>query len=280
MSKIKINKIKHVFCDMDGTLLNSEKKITQENIDMIKRLQERGIKFHIATGRPLQSVTDHHEKINFNSPFFLVNGAFVYNVNHNEAMLEFPIQPKIAKKLFVFLVKNEIPFLIYEPKYLLVNNPNNSKYIENSVVQVVDNKNLIFINKAFKFNENEHIVLKFLVMDLEISNNKLELLHEEINKYSDIYTVKSQYNLIDIMRVNVSKGNSIAQVCEKNNINLDYCVALGDASNDIEMLRLVKYSVAMGNATEQVKTIAKYETKSNNDSGVAHFFKNMVDWNL
>ena len=66
-----------------------------------------------------------------------------------------------------------------------------------------------------------------------------------------------------------NKGNALRILCEKLGISPDEVMAMGDAENDLEMLRFVGYSVAMGNASDEVKSVARYETDTNDRHGVA-----------
>ena len=73
----------------------------------------------------------------------------------------------------------------------------------------------------------------------------------------------------DITMSNVSKGNAVKILCEKLNIPFDKTMAVGDADNDIEMLKSVNIKVAMENASENLKKVANVITASNEDDGVS-----------
>ena len=75
---------------------------------------------------------------------------------------------------------------------------------------------------------------------------------------------------LDIVSENVTKAEATKHLLKKLNIDKSQAVAIGDGSNDLEMLSAVGFPVAMGNADKEVKEIAKFITKSNDEAGVAH----------
>ena len=75
-----------IVSDMDGTLLNSKGKLSDENINAIKYFVNNGGKFTLATGRMLPSVKRHVNKINVNLPVIIYNGVKVYDCNNDEVI--------------------------------------------------------------------------------------------------------------------------------------------------------------------------------------------------
>ena len=80
--------IKHIFCDLDGTLYHDG--ISKEDIKAIEDIESKGVKFHIATGRALKQASKMIEnKLNLNGYYICQNGAFVYDKNKNIVLKEF-----------------------------------------------------------------------------------------------------------------------------------------------------------------------------------------------
>ena len=92
-------------------------------------------------------------------------------------------------------------------------------------------------------------------------------------KYS---VVRSQPYLFEVLPKGVNKASGLARLCQDLGISLDQVMAIGDAANDLEMLDEVGHPVAMGNASDVVKALARYQTKSNQEDGVAHAIRQYV----
>lgn len=78
------------------------------------------------------------------------------------------------------------------------------------------------------------------------------------------------------MTKDVSKGNAIIALCEKLDIDIAQVIAFGDSSNDISMLEVVGYAVAMDNANDAVKAVADEITLSNIDNGIPHTLQKII----
>ncbi|MFS1192878.1 HAD-IIB family hydrolase, partial [Enterococcus lactis] len=89
-------------------------------------------------------------------------------------------------------------------------------------------------------------------------------------------TVKSTPFYYEIMNKNASKGNALAKLADHLGLNKDEVMAIGDNENDLSMIDYAGIGVAMGNATENVKTIADVHTTSNDEDGVAQIIEKMV----
>ena len=82
---------------------------------------------------------------------------------------------------------------------------------------------------------------------------------------------------IEILSPLADKGRALGKLCEQLGTTLDRCIAMGDSENDLEMLRAVGMPVAMGNANDEVKSIAKYITATNAEDGVAKAIYHLLD---
>ena len=83
-------------------------------------------------------------------------------------------------------------------------------------------------------------------------------------------TVRSQDYIFEVMPQGATKASGLKHLAEKLEIAPNQIMALGDAANDLEMLQFVGQSVAMGNASDDIKALCKYVTLTNDEAGVAH----------
>ena len=92
----------------------------------------------------------------------------------------------------------------------------------------------------------------------------------------DIDVTTSKPFFLEFMAKDVSKGNAIKALCKKENINLEEVVVFGDSLNDQSMFDVAGYSVAMGNASEELKESADVVTLDNNSEGIPHMLKKLI----
>jgi Cof subfamily protein (haloacid dehalogenase superfamily) len=115
---------------------------------------------------------------------------------------------------------------------------------------------------------------------------KVALFHEESSErfiYPFVKHIEKRFKVkvsanhwVDISENKANKGHAIALIQEAYNITPEETMAFGDYNNDIEMLKLAKFSFAMENAHHDVKTIANFETKSNDENGVEYILNQTI----
>ena len=121
---------------------------------------------------------------------------------------------------------------------------------------------------------DKEIIKMMFIDEPEILDAAIAKIPQE---FYDKYTiVKSTPFYLEILNKTASKGNAITHLAEKMGLSLDQTMAIGDAENDRAMLEAVGNPVVMENGTPELKQIAKYITKSNEESGVAHAIREWV----
>lgn len=262
--------------DLDGTLLDDQKKISQKNLEYLRQLDKRGHLVVIATGRPLSWVNDYYQELNLKSPIVCFNGSLIKerpNSAYPSVYRYFPkkiifeIWNKIKEYAENILLQNEKklyqlkedPFLSYYPwvkKFL-----KDYEIITGDIYQTLNSDPLtILIRLKGNYDKN-------LIMNL-ISGLKLDIgvrFWEEA-PYMEIY-----YN-------NISKYSAIIEVAKRYGILQENIIALGDSSNDIEMMKYAGISIAMINGNNEIKKIASRISKyDNNHDGVYYALKEILN---
>ncbi|MBC2855515.1 HAD family phosphatase [Cetobacterium sp. 2A] len=262
-------KIKAVALDLDGTLLSSDKTISLENLEVLEELEKRGILIFISTGRPYISAKKIADEIGLKSVIITYNGAKVINPITGEVLYEQVLEEKYVKKLIEFSREFGIHLNLYQNEEWFVENDSNEETIAYKKLT-----KLTPIKKDFDTFE-----LYTMTKTLFIGENHiLKELEKKIKNFAgeNVHVTFSQSRFLEILNKNVNKGAALLAVLEKKNIKPEECMAFGDASNDLEMLKVVGYGVAMGNATDEVKAETSYITDSNDDNGVANFIKKNI----
>lgn len=258
---------KAVFLDLDGTLLNDTKEISEENKNAIKYAQSKGGIVCICSGRQKDAVKVYKEMAGCDRYIICSNGTQIYDCENDEELFSCTLEEDICNTLAKFIIENDFYIRIetsycryvnskdYFIKYeiILDNNEELFKLIkENKILQItIGAKKEEDIKKAIEF-----------VNSLNRKDIKIENVFPP-----DYYATKAWS--ANIINVNASKGNAINGLCKFLKIDIQDTIAMGDDTNDLSMINAVGLGVAMGNAGEDVKQIAKEITKTNMENGVA-----------
>lgn len=277
MWRLKMNDIKLIAIDMDGTLLNSKNQLTKRTYEAISQAQDKGVKVVIATGRVLKSALHYSQELNLNSYVSACNGAIVVD-DKNTPILEKPICLNDMEKIMelghnlgiYFHFYNEDTFFTKTVVQEVIDyyTPTTKKFKSQSIgIKVYD--------KIQEILSQENLsVYKFLFIDN--NKDKLNLLRDKLKVINGIDLSSSWNNNIEVMARGASKGSSIEYLCNELGINRHQVMAIGDNENDLSMIRFAGFGVAMDNGEDIVKKASKYITASNEEDGVAKVIEKFV----
>lgn len=263
---------KAIFLDLDGTLLDDSKKISEENKEAIKYVKEKGVQVFLCSGRQQNLVKDYKNEINASDYIICCNGAEIYDCNLKQELFSSNLPEDIVYNLYDYANSRNYLTRIDTQFGRFINN---MRYFISKEVEIESDVNkFISENKVLQFTigtETEEEIDK--VIEYVKSLNRTDIKIE--NKYlakAKTYTVWA----INIINVNTSKGNAINGLCKFLKINLEDVIGMGDDHNDISMMKTVGCGIAMGNAVPVLKEYAKEVTLTNNESGVAKILKSKI----
>lgn len=279
---------KMIILDLDGTLLNDYKEISDENIKYIKKAyEEKGIITVIATGRPLGYVKELSKLYNncFANYIIACNGAIIENANTKEYIhkVSFTNQ-EVLNIRNIFLEENGDYMMLYTDERAITE-ARNKKGLENSGISANQKKSKVenieeMIEKNLKLIKllcligGEKTVLENIIKRIEVLK---EIEHSTICNY--VYKTKDKVfksKYIDIMKKGCSKKNAISILAEKLKIKQEEIIVMGDGGNDLSMFEGAGLKIAMLNAEPCLKEKADYITDSNNNSGVARAIQKFI----
>lgn len=275
---------KMLVTDLDGTLLDDDKKIPEINIEAIERLhQDFGIIPVIATARPLEVARyiANQGGDAFGGYIIATNGAILMDIQKEECLIDQSFSPEQIRALIDVCKANGLEYECMTTKCEVAD----ARY---SYRRVIDP---MYDNMGVPFNYQED--LEDYMMHLEDSiplfavNGTEEELDEALSKLTQIPGLQisgrctrttpgvdeqGQIETIcyhDIMREGVTKATAIEKLADYLGIEKREIIAIGDGGNDIEMLQEAGLKIAMKNASESLKEIADVVTsKDNNHGGV------------
>ncbi|MEK4843773.1 MULTISPECIES: Cof-type HAD-IIB family hydrolase [Staphylococcus] len=269
--------------DMDGTLLNAAHEISEENIQAIKYAQSQGITVVIATGRAFYEANGPINQTDLKVPYICLNGAEVRDESFN-IMSTSNLNRELINRITVELNKENIFYQVYTNLGIYTENPLRDleiyidiaqragqeadvEKIKSGIQKRIDNGTLKVVENYDKIQDTPgEIVMKILAFDSDLE--KIDRVSETLAKSESLAISSSSRGNIEITHSDAQKGIALNTIAERLNIDMENVMAIGDNMNDVSMLERVGYSVAMENAAPEVKAIAKYETDSNEQSGV------------
>lgn len=277
--------IKLIASDMDGTLLNSNHKIPQNNIELIKFAKKNGIEFVVATGRAYYEALPSLNNENIKCDVISFNGGIIYDKNGNIINIT-PMKLKDLYYTIEILKSLDISYQLYTKNTIYTNS------IETDITAYIDlirangeepneqhlrqeAKNRLALghitevdNIELYLNQEDNPAIKVI----GISNDLEKLKHatELLSGNDNISVTSSGANNVEIMDKKATKGEALKIVADVHDINLKNAIAIGDNLNDQAMLDIVEYSIAMKNGNKELQKTAKFITeKTNSEGGVA-----------
>jgi Cof subfamily protein (haloacid dehalogenase superfamily) len=242
--------------DLDGTLLNKQKKISKHTLSYLRSLQSHHT-IVLATGRPYRSFIKYYQQLGLTTPMVCYNGAFVTN----------PTDPTFVTKAFSFpqaIVKAILKDI-------------GSAAIDNIMCET--NKDIWLLKEeknlaSFFWHENMNIIYGSLNDTLKEDPMTMIIKVKARNKQADervFQAVKKHKGLnvrfwgttkfCEIYFAHISKGSSLLEILKSYQISKKHFISFGDAENDKEMLNFATHGFVMKNADPHIKTYGKYVTK-------------------
>lgn len=264
---------KIIALDMDGTLLNDEKVITQRTKDALIKAREKGVKVVLASGRPVDGLKKYLKELNLVSDEEYVlsfNGSLVQKVKSEEVLYEIGLTGKDLHYLYDISQNLGVNIHAFSTTKGLIT-PNISKYTE-----VEANLNGIDINVCDfnEISEDEHIVKVMFIDDEKIIDKVIKELPNEVEERYKV--VRSAPYFLEEINKESGKATGLAALAKYLNVSKDNIIAVGDAGNDLDMIQYAGLGVAMGNADESVKQVADYITADNNNDGIAEVIEKFI----
>lgn len=269
---------KLVVSDMDGTLLNTKNKISENNKKALKELLDKNIHVAIATGRIYTSARVYAKYLDIVTPIIACNGAIVRNLEDDKIIYESHIAREDCLKVVDIAKKYNLYFQFYTADTFYTEKLSQSSlnYSEwNKTLKEEERINIQVIKDGYKHikDSDEEIYKMQMISD---DRNLLSQARKELEQIDSLEICKSWHNNIEIMNEGVSKGNAIKYLAKSLGIKQEEIVCFGDNENDISMIKYAGLGVAMENAEPFVKESADYITSTNDEDGVSEAIRKFV----
>ena len=283
-------KYKLIALDMDGTLLNDDKEVSENNLKAINYAISKGVKVAICSGRIPSTLKYYADIIAKGEPMICCDGGCIVDGKGKT----------IWERL---MTSEECEEIINIARSIKISDENSSDSDEGMYYHLYDGS--IIVSERFEYNTKkfynffhklpkeyrveirlitdgikyvnkpERKVRKFVIMDREIS--RIDVAREKIEQTNRYEIVKSEFDNINISPKGVCKGSGLMKLAEYYGFSIDECIAIGNDENDKTMIEAAGIGAVVNNSNEKLKEISNYVSpEDNNNDGVAEIIYKFV----
>ena len=263
---------KHMIAlDLDGTLLTDDKIISERTKQVLFRAKEEGHILVISTGRPHRASINYYHELGLDTPMVNFNGALIHHPqNRNWDALHTPMPIRTAHKIIdacYDLRVNNILAEVLDDVYI---DSFDSKLI-GFFDEIEDEAPFVIGNLKQKLEEDPTSILVYPEEEqVQQLRSHLDDYHAEVIEHRKW---GAPWNVIEIIKKGMNKAVGLHKIAHYFDIPEDRIIAFGDEDNDLEMIDYAGVGVAMGNAIDDLKSIAKHVTATNEEDGIGSFLE-------
>lgn len=252
-----------VVCDVDGTLVDKEKKLTDATVAAVVRLTDAGVGFTIISARPMSGMMSIAERLALDVPMGAFNGGLVFR-RDGSITEHHTIPPEVARGVFAAAAGAAVDRWVFA----------DDRWHASTDVGVHVGRERLSSNQAPVIRDDFDDLLDradkitFVSDDAALLASLADQAKARFGAHATI--VQSQTYYLDVTARRANKGDGIVALAAAIGAPLAKTVAIGDQANDLAMFARAGRSIAMGNATDAVKAAAADVTTANDHDGVAH----------
>jgi hypothetical protein len=251
-----------VVSDLDGTLLTPEKQITPRSKQAVDDVLAAGIRFTVISSRPLRGMRWIVEELNLHEPFAAFNGAAIVSPDWQLLFANY-IEPRIAGIVIAAAIEaGASPWVYTDADWFVLPGPPVHVELESRAVRFRPT-----LVESFEPLLDRVIKVQAVSDDPAAIARSEAMIHARAQ--GQVSATRSQTYYYDVTPAGGDKGSGVARLCTQLEIPLAETTTIGDMENDIPMLIRAGFSIAMGQASSEVKSAAKAVTGSNAEEGFA-----------
>ena len=265
-------KYKLFVADMDGTLLNDHKELSAKDIQTIKKLQDAGIKFAVATGRHDSMIKSYLKHLDLRVPVISCNGAVVREPFSDQIFLAEKLPKELSLQIIDICKEKGAGFHIYGYQSIFGEKLNHKMLYYHNLNKTLpsdEQTKLVVVSdcKDIVINEPEPLY-KFLILSDE-SRDLLDII-EHLSETGGLTVTRSMPLLCDVMKGGITKAYALQKLSESLGIKRIEIAAIGDQLNDIDLIEYAGLGIAVANAEDALKQKADIVTNAtNNENAVS-----------
>lgn len=290
------NRIKVIASDLDGTLLNSEHKISTGDRMALEQAVKNGIRFIVSTGRSYLDAKKVLKNCTFDMDYVVASGSEVHDKDGRllkkvymdqsnfpeiyEVINKYPVAVRFCSNTGDYMIGTEDEvknYMIQEFRQFFKNQTEEEMLDNPEFRHRMDNLHCIdHVNELRTGNVGVYKIFIF-----SYDKGMLAKLNRELSRFHNIVSASSFPTNIELTHVEAQKGIALEEYITSLGYKMNEVMVLGDSLNDYSMMsRKFGATVAMANAMDEIKEVAKYQTKSNDENGVAYAVNLMMSGRL
>lgn len=273
-----MSKIKLVAMDLDNTLLDSDKQISKHTEEVLKEAIRQGVYIVPATGRIFKAIPEFLRNIEGVRYALCCNGATVYDQYKDQIIYTNHLAKDVALELFDILEKYHCSYDIYQ---------NGQGYMERRFLEHLSDYKVT--GHIFELIRSTRLPVEDLRKHIEENPMGIEKIsvffddmeeraaaREELTQKNIASVSSALDNNIELNQFGCDKGDGLTHLAEYLGLSMNEVMACGDAGNDTMMIKAAGMGVVMKNGKEELKEIADFVTRTNDEDGVAYAIEKLV----
>lgn len=264
---------KMIVLDLDGTLTNSEKKITPKTKKALMKAQKSGVKVVLASGRPtfgIEPIARELEIDKYGGYVLSFNGGKIIDWKTKEVVFQQVLPAEKIPELYEESKRQKVAILSYNGDDIVTEDPEDIYVGEEAKINTMPIRGVDNFVEAV----SEPVTKCLMVAEGSYLAEVEKKVQEKFGKELSIY--RSQPFFLEIMAPGIDKAQSLNRLLDHLHMTKDEMIACGDGFNDLSMIELAKLGVAMNNAQDEVKKKANFITLNNDSDGVAYVVNNFI----
>jgi hypothetical protein len=261
--------IRLVLSDVDGTLVTPDKDLTDEAVAAVKELGGRGILFAITSSRPPRGLSMLTDPLDISTPLGGFNGGLIVDPLL-KPLHQLTIKAELVGPIIDALSTNGLSVWVYQGDEWFVLDLD-APHVERESRAVQFHPTQV---ESFNTLRTDIVKIVGVSDDPELIAKAAQAINAHYAK--DVSATSSQSYYLDITNWRANKGAVVDYLSDHLSIDRKSIVTIGDGANDVAMFERSGISIAMGNATDEVKARATHVTRANDDNGFAYAMEHFV----
>ncbi len=261
---------KLIASDLDGTLLNSKKEISDYSIEVLKKAQEAGVDFAVCTGRMYGSMAYLMPKLTFSRYSINIMGAEIYDNFKGERIYFRPLEDDHVEKIVKYAMDNKVHMNIYLDNVLYTNFDDEFRHWYHKETTSLG----IVVDDMIEFVKGKKISKILFISQPEEAKQHFENMQKMFGDALNICASHPRY--VEFSHIDAQKDKTLLVLLDMLNIKKEELIVFGDSANVVSMLKNTGFSCCVANGWEEAKQASNLIIESNDNDGVARTVERLI----
>lgn len=261
---------KLIASDLDGTLLNSNKDISDYSIKVLKEAQGKGVDFAVCTGRMYGSMEYLMPKLTFSKYSINIMGAEIYNNFTKERIYFRPLEDEHAMAIAKYAMDNKVHMNLYIDNVLYTNFDDEFRHWYHQETTSLG----IVVEDIIEFIKGKKLSKILFISEPDEAKKHFENMQKMFGEELNICASHPRY--VEFSHIDAQKDKTLLVLLDMLNIKKEELIVFGDSGNDVSMLKNTGYSCCVANGWDEAKQASDLIIESNDDDGVAKTVEKLI----